>query len=183
MKQKYNSTYDFTKLNSIIEDLYKRICETISCNSPIDSRKFNDVLTLLPTGNSEKVFKSFYDEHRINNFTCSKSGCIENIHSNIPILEVIKEEIIVKIKNEKKIDDFIVNNFENWILLMEVNILINLIDNINEKSNSSDIQDKLTSLKSIRYFNEKIINNFYYGIEILFLLQNEYFFKESQMIK
>ena len=43
LKQKYNSTYNFTNLNSIIEDLYKRICDTISCNSTIDTNKFNDV--------------------------------------------------------------------------------------------------------------------------------------------
>ena len=66
---------------------------------------------------------------------------------------------------------------------MQINILINSFTSINENTNCWDILDILNILKSIKYFIQTIKNNFYYQFELLFLLQNEYFFKENQMIK
>ena len=186
LKKIYNIEYDFKELNTIIDDLYKKICTTILCDSEIKIEQFKSVLDLLPDTNKETnketVFNNFYSEHRIANFNCNQK-CIDDLKIHIPKLEEIKSEIIRTIKTDKKIDDFIINNVDKWILIMEINILINLINQIKEDSISSDIQDKLTSLNSIRYFNDKIKSNFFYGFEILFLLQNEYFFKKGQMEK
>ena len=184
LKQKYNITNDYTVLNKIIDDLYIKICSTISCDTKIDISKFKEVLDMLPPPdtNRERVFNSFYSEHRIVDFKCIPN-CITEITKYNPILDAIKSNIIKEIKTDKKIDNFIFNNMNIWLLLMEVNILINLVNDIKLDTKSGDIQDKLTSLKSIKYFNTKIKESFYYGFEILFLLQNEYFFKESQMDK
>jgi hypothetical protein len=184
MKQRYKMEYNVSDLNIIIDDLYKKICATIACENTTDITQFNGILETIEHCKRIEIINSFYTEHRIANFHCNKL-CIGSIIEIIPILTKIKSKLISEIKPEKERDDFVINNIHIWLLVMEVNILINLLNHfkIDMELKSGDIQDKLTILKSIKYFNDKIKNNFYYGIELLFLLQNEYFFKESQMKK
>ena len=188
IKQKCSIEYDVKKLNDIIDNLYITICDTISCNTPVNMDNFKDILIKIDYQARKKIIDSFYSEHRIATHLTCEEGCIDDIYKYIPILNVIKSKLLLEITLEKKRDDFIVNNIHIWLLVMEINILINLLNHFkinieNGKLKSGDIQDKLTVLQSIKYFNHLIKNNFYYGIELLFLLQNEYFFKESQMIK
>ena len=189
IKDKYKIQDSLRDLNHINHELYRHICDTISCNSPIDMRQFECVLSEIQERPDRiRIIDSFYNEHRIAPTVNCEHVCINDIHRNLPILTRIKSVLISQIRVEKKTDDFIVNNIHIWLLVMEVNILINLInhfirDKTNQKLKSGDIQDKLTTLQSIQYFNDKIKTDFYYGVELLFLLQNEYFFKESQMTK
>jgi hypothetical protein len=176
-------------LNTIINALYLDICNTIKCTNPIDMHHFNGILEGIPHNDRMAILQSFYSDHRISEYYCDKS-CEKTIANYIPKLIEIRRKLISGIKSEITFnrDDFIVNNMETYLLLMEVNIIINLLNHFNKLNSngtlkSADIQDKLTILNSIKYFNIKIKDNFYYRIELLFLLQNEYFFKESQMIK
>ena len=71
----------------------------------------------------------------------------------------------------------------NIIAIMEINVLISELFKINMKTSCWDIQSLLTKLDSILLFNEDIKHNSYYLYELLFLFQNNYFFKENQLRK
>ncbi len=61
--------------------------------------------------------------------------------------------------------------------------LINEIAKINSNTTCWDIQSLLTKLDSIILFNDDIKKNKYYLYELLFLFQNNYFFKKNQLDK
>jgi hypothetical protein len=189
IKEKFSISENVYKTSSIVAELYNRICKSIDCRSETDMTHFENVLSDIEDKPArKKIIDSFYNEHRIAPTVNCEKPCIEGISQYIYNLNEVKKSLILLITLEKKIDDFIVNNIRIWLALMEVNVLINLINQFiinkqNGQLKSGDIQDKLTALQSIQYFNDKSKTDFYYGIEILFLLQNEYFFKESQMIK
>jgi hypothetical protein len=134
-----------------------------------------------------QTFKNFRDDNRL----CNDTKCDSNCKSGLPIkdlndiLNKVKSSIENRIyKEEKLINDFVLNNFDKFLLIMELNILIKSLEDIkNPDINCWDIQEILIKFKTIEYFNKQILTNFYYGFELLFLLQNEYFFKETQMQK
>jgi len=183
LKNHIKFDYDFTYINDHIKGVTEFLCSKINCGYEID-KKFGESLNdeLTKDSNREQVFKSFIDDNRLcNKFSCNK----ECINTKIPpIIDFIKMKIentklsIIK-NNDESI--FINSNYERFALLMELNILYDLLLSIKSENSCWDIQYILTSLKSILYFNEKIKENFYYGFELIFLLQNNFFFKENQM--
>ena len=129
------------------------------------------------------VSNSFISENRL---------CIgrKEVISDMYILRLIASlemkiyDLTDRIVLDKNYTNFIMNNLKSFILIMEHNIVINLLKSMlpdNIKINCWDIQYMLTSLKSILFFNSKVMDNYFYEFEIIFLLQNNYFFKESQL--
>jgi hypothetical protein len=175
----------YNKLENIIDSVNKILCEFVGC-SKTNNQKFLQALKTELTNNCErrKVFNSFIEDNRL----CDKYINEDNtyLYNYINNLKCYKKEIIdsIIVDNSKCImNTFILDNFDKWIILMQINILINSFTSINENTNCWDILDILNILKSIKYFIKSIKSNFYYQFELLFLLQNEYFFKENQMIK
>jgi hypothetical protein len=169
IKSKLNShvTYDTSKIEPFLE---------------IMNNEINNDLT------KKEIFNSFISENRLCTFKCPLN--CEYYTDQILILHGIKNNILKSLKLDKiknnannNITDYILKNFNEFLILMEINILINALSIVNKKTNCWDIGYVLTTIKSIIYFNKTITQKFYYGFELLFLLQNDYFFKENQMKK
>jgi len=177
------------RLCEIISEIYDKLSkEAIYDETRID--EFRRILNVEINNNVSRkaVFESFINENRFCNFVCP-SKC-EYYGLIIAKLNSIKDQILNTLHLDKIINnasncvtDFIINNFDKFLILMEINILIKTLSIVNSDTNCWDIGYVLTTLKSIIYFNETISKKFYYRFELLFLLQNEYFFKETQMRK
>ena len=188
LKKIYNikNIDNLTKLTLNVLKYYNYLDE--KTNLILPDKKFINLLKneLETDKNKQDVYNSFISENR---FCDSFVGDLIVIKQFIDEIKIIKENIIGLIffnifnNVNNKITEFILNNFDNWLLLMEVNILINTLSSIETITNCWDIQNILITLKSIIYFNNNINNNFFYKFELLFLLQNDYFYKENQMIK
>jgi hypothetical protein len=172
-------------------------------SSSIDT-KINEILYLLRINEDPKVnnyvsqLKNFFKD---NNFTrdndysssidsfisenrlceTSKIDISKNINSYISYFEDIIK--YVYIDYHKNYSRFIYINLDKFIFIMECNVVINLLKNINDDTSCWDYQYVLNSLNSILYTNKKLKEKFFNGYEILFLLQNNYFFKSSQLTK
>ena len=67
----------------------------------------------------------------------------------------IRKKIGVFVNNTNT-TQFIINNFEIFILLMEINILISILKSIKRDTICWDIQDKLIFLKSLQFCSRKL---------------------------
>jgi hypothetical protein len=149
-------------------------------------------------GNEKKILTNYkINENTVNKFInthhfCSLLYCSnDNLKKliNTSILKDNIEKILSTIENENyyldNINNYIINNFEKWLLIMENNILIEIVNSLsNIKISCWDIQFNLTKLNSLLLFNKKILEEGnYYNFEILFLLQSNYFYNEQQMEK
>jgi hypothetical protein len=175
----------YSKLENIINSINNELCKFVGC-SKTNNKKFIDSLNTELKNNCErkKVFNSFIEDNRLCNVYENK----DNTYLCKPIEKLLKyKNKIIKsiiVDNSKyTMNNFILDNFDKWIILMQINILINSFTSIDKQTNCWDILDILNILKNIKYFIKAIKMNFYYQFELLFLLQNEYFFKENQMIK
>ena len=177
-------------IHTIIKSIQR---ELIDRNVEYDDSKiriFREILNyeIKEDESKREIYDSFINENRFCSFNCP-GGC--NFYSTKIIeLNIIKNRILESIilnrivnNTNNNVSDYLLNNIDKFLLLMEINVLIKLLSTIKADSNCWDIGYVLTTLKSLIYFNETIIKKFYYGFEILFLLQNDYFFKENQMSK
>jgi len=178
LKIKHN--FDLSIMNPILDRFCELLEPTIDGLNPQEFQKYRNTLDLIPIEKREEVFNSFYSENRIVRFSCIQD-CIDRIKALLPELHAKIDWLLLV--NNQNLSEFIFQNMRNFFLIMEVNILINLITKLKVTTNSGDIQYLMTTIYSIRNFNIQVNSNFYYGFELLFLLQNEYFFKESQMKK
>ena len=129
-----------------------------------DDELFTTIFDSLDTKNKDKkeeTFNNFRDENRLcNNFLCHKS-CKDSLP--IDKLNEILKEVKSNIINKKDTTDFIIDNLDKFLLIMELNILISTINYIQKKDiDCWDIQEKLITFKSIEYFNKMILTDFYY---------------------
>ena len=174
------------RIEQILESINKR---ELYFNPILSTEKDDDLFreifnsTDKESEKKEKTFQNFINDNRLCNILKCDQECKESLTRPIEKLKRILDE--VKYKIEDKIEDFIIDNVEYFILIMELNILINALNDIKKPDiNCWDIQEILIKFKTIEYFNKQILQTeFYYGFELLFLLQNEYFFKETQMQK
>ena len=202
---KWNTFYKITDENNIlnIKKLNLEIIKIIDlCNCKIsyelENSEIKDILKIyfkknkdtknLENANVEKYINDFIATH---NF-CKIKDCVQlNFNKNL-VNKTFKDNINEILKSIdytnyyiNNINDFIVDNFEKWLLIMENNALIEIINLLSKDEISCwNIQLNLDTLKSIQLFNIKILeDNYYYKFEILFLLQSQYFYRESQLNK
>jgi hypothetical protein len=173
--------------NKYIEHIFESVCEIITCKlEPGEINSFDKIIEDYPKKKNscdcekiktiKKILHSFLSENRLINFTIKEDK--KKIFENYFIQCIsYKSALYESIK-----DNDIFNNLSTHIYIMQFNLIIKYINQIlNDNITSGEIQGILNSLQCIKYFNT---NKFiYYNIEILFLLQNEYFFKESQLNK
>jgi hypothetical protein len=170
------------QITQIVKKIATILCKNINCDEKTDiifKEVFEDELTKLEQRNA--VLESFLKDNRL---------CIRfDFNDDIIFLQ---DEIILELKriNEQiKINynfdkpQFIIDNITYIIVSMEINNLINEMNKINSNTTCWDIQSLLTKLDNIILFNDDIKNNKYYLYELLFLFQNNYFFKECQLDK
>ena len=169
-KNFFNLTQD---INSQINIIISNIKKCITCND-CDIDKFEDILNteLLAKESRSKIYESFIYDNRLCTSFDNSHLFKKSIGSNTVLKNVLQELIDIRnnrilIKLDTSIKGFILNNINIWILLMEVNILINLFNTINPNISCWDIEFIITSLESIQNFNsKKLMSNYYYNFEI-----------------
>jgi hypothetical protein len=191
--------YDWTTFYKIdndksIKELTSNINDIIQfCECSIKKYDLGDFKNILKKKfTNENITNKKKTNENINNFAethkfCSLKECVKfEISELTKFIKLFKkniEDILSTINNtvyyKNTINDYIVDNFEKWLLIMENNILIqSIIELSNIDIECWDIQLILNTLNSLLLFNEQILkNDNYYKFELLFLLQLPYFYK------
>ena len=181
---------DFVQYNDIIKKIKDLLKQFIN----IDDKKIvtfkNSVKRILEKDKTYDYTTSvdnFLNEYRL----CSLSDkqcthidgqtCISIKSSLLIELDKIKKSL----SKEKNIDDFIHINFDKFIHIMILTILVNILDSYINPSDITcwDIQNNLNIINNIQNFIQKINDEYFYFYEILFLLQNDYVFSKAQLDK
>ena len=173
---------NINKLTIIIKNIAKILCKNINCDqktNEIFKSIFTDELSDSPERNN--VLESFLKDNRL----CVRFDFNHEIITERIAIEVDLEEIkkLLTINHNFNKTQFIIDNLTNIITIMEINIIINELFQINSRTSCWDIQLLITKLDSILLFNRDIQTRTYHLFELLFLFQNNYFFKENQLIK
>jgi len=183
---KRDLSIDYTNINkftSIIKNIARILCKNINCDE-----KTNEIFKsifeeeLIDSDARNDVLESFLRDNRL----CVRFDFTQDIISLRNAFETHIEGIHKKMMIMQHYFDktqFIINNLTNIIVIMEINILMNELSQINTRTSCWDIQLILTKLDSILLFNRDIQTNSYYLFELLFLFQNNYFFKQNQLDK
>ena len=177
-----DNTY-IDRLTTIVKDIATILCKNINCDqktNEIFKQVFVGELTKIESRNA--VLESFLKENRL----CIRFDFNDEIMT--PILHSFYEKLkeitdSLRIEHNFYKPNFIINNLSYIITIMEVNLITNELSKINAKTTCWDIQLLLTKLDSILYFNDEIKRKTYHLYELLFLFQNNYFFKENQVSK
>jgi len=170
------------QITDIVKKIATILCKNIKCDEKTNEI-FKDVFTneLTVDISRNAVLESFLKENRL----CIHFNLNDEIlfiqNQIISDLMIISEQIKINFNYDKS--QFIIDNITYIIAKMEINLLINEMHKINRNTNCWDIQLLLTKLDNIILFNNDIKNNKYYLYELLFLFQNNYFFKEYQLDK
>ena len=194
---KYKSNYiDFIKddfdtfvINiTEITDLLKKFIQFDYDNVALFKQSINTILEKDPTYDYKPSIDSFLAEYRL----CSSSGkkcgdvnigdiCKDLLKS----LEIMLDESKKSIEQKKYIDEYIITNFNTFIKIMIINILINILKSQISVTDIScwDVQSILIILSNINNFIHKIKTDYFYFYELLFMLQNDYIYSRSQLDK
>ena len=178
-----NNDLSFNKLTSCISEIIN-LCE---CRIKYDLSNLKNILKNKSIPN--KDINNFIDTHKF----CTLEEC-NNFKKNElkEFIELFKNNIKIILSNidnrsyyKNNINDYIVDNFDKWLLVMENNILIqNITELYSNDITCWDIQLIINTLNSLLLFNKDILkDNYYYNFELLFLLQSPYFYKENQLQK
>jgi len=170
------------KITSIINGIATILCKNINCDE-----RTNEIFKTVFTEELQKsesriaILESFLKENRL----CIRFDFNQEILSAktniISELNSIIDQLIIQYNYNKC--QFIIDNMQYIITIMEINLLINELYKINTQTTCWDIQLLLTKLDTILYFNKEIKEKKYHLYELLYLFQNNYFYKESQLIK
>ena len=189
LKKIYKSHYNFDELYINIKKLLVILQIEYGDKGKNQERKLKEeIIELFRDSTKKTEFKSVANSFISENRLCTSIKKSEIIPEQFKIIEktinIIKEDIYNLIELNDDMEQYIIKNFDRFIVIMECNIILKTIGLMLKENNSCwDIQFHMTSLKSILFFNKKIVEEYFYGFEIFFLLQSEYFFKESQMVK
>jgi hypothetical protein len=180
VKERFHFTVN-DQYNDYINIFYDFICDIISCEvKPADIDRFDGIIheylvkkqRCHEDKNIQQILHSFISENRFIDFTIDQEKKV-TINNHLRNFIGYKESLI---------DNYSDYNLSTRIYMMQFNLIINYINQIlSTDITSGDLQGILNSLECIKYFNTNTFQ--YYNIEILFLLQNEYFFKQSQLDK
>jgi hypothetical protein len=173
---------NINKITIIIKKIAKILCKNINCDqktNEIFKSIFAEELSDSPS--RDVVLESFLKDNRL----CVRFDFNEEIISQRSAIQLELEQILKLLTMNNNFDktQFIIDNLTNIITIMEINILKNELLQINLRTSCWDIQLLITKLDSILLFNRDIQTNSYHLFELLFLFQNNYFFKENQLIK
>jgi hypothetical protein len=174
---------NINKLTIIIKNIAKILCKNINCDE-----KTNEIFKsifeeeLIDSAARNDVLESFLKDNRL----CVRFDFNQDIISLKSAfethIEAIHRQMMTMHHNFDK-TQFIIDNLTNIIVIMEINILINELFQINVNTSCWDIQLLITKLDSMLLFNRDIQTNSYHLFELLFLFQNNYFFRENQLDK
>jgi hypothetical protein len=185
LTNQFNFT-DIIEYNDFIVGISELVCDIIKCNMRSeDMETFSDIIGLYVSKKNSCLNISNTIKSILNRFI-SENRLIEfEIHQTHKMNLQKKLDLCIKYKNSlyQSIDiSNIIGNLSTHIYIMEFNMIINFINQIlTVELTSGEIQGMLNSLNNIVYFNSKSFQ--YYNFEILYLLQNEYFFNQSQLQK
>ena len=167
----------------LIEDIFEKFIG-------IEKKKIelfkSSILTILKSDETydyEEALNNFLSEYRL----CSETGIsCSNLKFNfcdifLKALNIHLERAMSSITIYENISDFIMKNFDKWIHIMELNILINILSS--SYDTCWDVQNILNTLNNILNFNDKLKTGYFYYFELLFLLQNDYIFSKKQLDK
>ena len=174
----------FDEIKEIINSCYPLLTDSLIITSDND-KKFRNVLkTELDEKKSRNiVYDSFINENRL----CTVYNCLDTcpliISESIKKLTKIRDREMSTLKKSNDSIEYIMKNLDKFILIMETNLLINYLSKINDRTSCWDVQFIINIMDNICFLNEDILKGSFIGYEILYLLQNEYFFKESQICK
>jgi hypothetical protein len=195
-QKKLNEDFSFNrnnenniKINQTLNSIKDLFNQTIT-RSPETDEIFIKLIKSDKVGDKDK--RIFFNEFITNRHDCTKLDkniCIENTQNKckdfIIELDSIKKDILQKIKNIYDYNDFIMENLESFILLMKINIASKILRDLNDSVNCWDLQKYIIDIDNILSFDTIQIDFKYnYKIyDIIFLLQNPYFFSKSQIEK
>jgi hypothetical protein len=175
MSEKYIMS-DMEPVNIIILSLKSILSKVID----FDKDKIDAFTKILKTNYNEKFVEDFLNENRL----CSVNNMNKTVvdESKYVILDI--DNLIMKTKKniifDENLSEFIFLNIKKFIILMELNIMKKIIVN---NITCWNVQTDILILNNLLSFNEIIQTEYFYYFEILFLLQNEYIFKKTQLIK
>jgi hypothetical protein len=173
---------NINQLSTIIKKIAKILCKNINCDQKTNETFKNIFIEELKDSPAKNdVLESFLKDNRL----CVQFDFNHEIILERNVIQLELEEILKLLLIQHSFDkcQFIIDNLTNIIILMEINIVINELFQINRGTSCWDIQLLLTKLDNILLFNKDIQTNSYYLFELLFLFQNNYFFKENQLTK
>jgi hypothetical protein len=131
------------------------------------------------------------DSIDIVNDLCNSQSTTFNIENkfcrNIPVIDGDKlthfndkiNNNNIYIKDEYRIDDFILNNIDTFIKYMQIKVLLKCIYELSIAKSCWDIQEIIAVLTSMEYCSTIKFTQY----EAIFLLQNNYFYKKVQFEK
>jgi hypothetical protein len=145
-------SYDFTTFNNMINNITIKLNEYINCTK-CDAKKFKSALrSEIDNEHQTILLNEFLIDNRLcTEFKCNNECNIE-LKTNIEQLEIIKNSIIItisnlEINNLNNLNNYVLNNIDKWLLLMEINIIQNMLNLLSPTLNCWDVQYILTTLK------------------------------------
>ena len=178
LKTKYNFKFKNDVFSNLIDSINNDLNTNIKYTEQnIDNFELFNSLTI--TEKEKEMFKNFTNENKIFKINDKKI----NIDQYFTKLKDIKNLILEKISDDFDIFINKVIDLNDFILLIEIDMIEKALSLIIKEKNSWDINYILTTIKDILYFNNSINKGIYYYFEILFLLQNNYIYKEYQIKK
>jgi hypothetical protein len=107
LKKIYNIEYDITELNTIIDELYKRICATILCDSEIKIEQFLGPDEVIPKGKPYRTATNKASKEKDKNkqkpivrpevspeVLVKQRGLMKKISSNNKFIRPLKEKLL-----------------------------------------------------------------------------------------
>ena len=187
--------FDFMKKPYSIIENYKSIYLTLNENIPklitfletfiiIDKTALGHFNQITDVEQYNRALLGFLEENRLCNFKnqlCKIGSASRECSEFREILIRLKGYIISDISKEIDKQLFFINNFDKWIILMIINLLINIINSIEKIDSCWDIQYHTNTLKDIYNFIDTIKTKTFFNFEFLFLIQNEYVYRKNQI--
>ena len=167
----------------LINQLKNIINESITLRNITITTEIQDKLILLENEQNIKINeiilhrKQFLDLDDLFEIEIKKAR-FENQNKLCTDLTLVIMEKYTKIDKST-----IYTNLDIYINFMEAQILLDIMNKYKPALNQYDLDALLMQLESIKYCNQQISEGNFSYYEILFLLQNDYFFRQGQIEK
>jgi len=134
--------------------------------------------------NMEKTLDGFLKEYRL----CGprddqKAFDRKCINKSVELWKRYKSDVLGSLQNKTSTNEFIYENIIPFIKLMEINVVLGILGDLTDDKNCWELQKYMTKIDDIIYFNLMMSAGKFYLYELIFLLQNNYFYSRKQLIK